>query len=197
MISFPFLSDLLVARPFLLVSVVHCHSFVALICCACRLHVLPSASPCKYCCADQRWRWPRYWVQLCFSEYCKWVEINVFYPGGSTSSKSYFTSKINFVWCVSERREVFCLYQRNLVPAKTKTQREWWSAPRPNCRGDHGIFRLFKSLILLHRLLIRLKHITGAIKHSGAFFWWRNCSGHSMNCIIQTEQVGRGKIFSV
>lgn len=131
-----------------------------------------SASPCKYCCADQRLRWPRCWVQLCFSEYCKWFEINVFCPGDSTSFKSCSGSKINFVWCVSERREVFCLYQKNLVQTKTKTQREWWSAPRPNCSW---MFRLLKCLILLYRLLIRLKHITGAskagaIKHSGALF---------------------------
>lgn len=67
------------------------------------------------------------------------------------------------------------MYQKDLVEAITKTQREWWSAPRPNCRGDRGMFRFLKSLILLHRFLIRLKHITGAskagaIKDSEALF---------------------------
>lgn len=66
----------------------------------------------------------------------------------------------------------FACTRKTLFEPKLK-QREWCSAPRPNCRGDHGMFRHFKSLILLPRLLIRLKHITGASK-AGAIKHFRS-----------------------
>lgn len=75
-----------------------------------------------------------------------------------------------------------------VVSTQTKLQREPW---------DVEAFK--KSLILLQRLLIRLKHITGAskagaIKHSGALFLGKELFW-PLYCIIQIKQVGRGKIL--